>query len=43
MLKNGFTGNYPVSSACLAVLRLSNIKGLGLKSFHLLYDYFSSA
>ena len=43
MLKNGFTGNYPVSSACLAVLRLSNIKGLGLKSFHLLYDHFSSA
>lgn len=34
---------YPVSKACLAVLRLSSIKGLGLKSFHLLFDYFSSA
>ena len=43
MSEISFTGNDPVSSACLAVLQLSNIKGLGLKSFHLLYDYFSSA
>tara|TARA_R110001592_G_scaffold238227_2_gene497804 strand:+ start:107825 stop:108976 length:1152 start_codon:yes stop_codon:yes gene_type:complete len=43
MSEISFTGNYPVSPACLAVLQLSSIKGLGLKSFHLLYDYFSSA
>lgn len=37
-----YSGNYPVSNSCLAVLRLSHIKGLGLKNFHLLYDHFSS-
>lgn len=36
-------GNYQISDACLAVLQLSNIKGLGLKNFHLLYEYFDSA
>tara|TARA_R110002167_G_scaffold25973_11_gene89631 strand:+ start:2567 stop:3718 length:1152 start_codon:yes stop_codon:yes gene_type:complete len=36
-------GAYPVSSSCLAVLQLSYIKGLGLKSFHQLYEYFATA
>ncbi len=43
MSTNALTGTYPVSSSCMAVLKLSHIKGLGLKSFHLLYDCFSSA
>ena len=42
MFKSTNSGDLPISSACLAVLQLSHIKGLGLKSFHLLYDYFSS-
>lgn len=42
MSKSNFSGNIPVSSSCLAVLQLSHIKGLGLKSFHLLYEHFAS-
>jgi DNA processing protein len=33
----------PVTAACQAVLHLSGIKGLGLKSFHQLHRYFGSA
>tara|TARA_R110002072_G_scaffold45422_5_gene126319 strand:+ start:3429 stop:4577 length:1149 start_codon:yes stop_codon:yes gene_type:complete len=43
MSHSTYAGNFPVSGSCLAVLQLSHIKGLGLKSFHLLYDYFVSA
>lgn len=31
----------PVSAACFAVLKLSSVKGLGLKTFHQLHSYFS--
>lgn len=37
------SGDYPVSNACLAVLKLSSIKGLGLKTFHQLFNVFSSS
>lgn len=38
-----YSGTSSVSSACLAVLQLSHIKGLGLKNYHLLNDCFMSA
>lgn len=43
MFNSTYTGTYPVSDSCLAVLQLSHIKGLGLKSFHQLLDYFTTA
>ena len=43
MFNSTNSGTYPVSDSCLAVLQLSHIKGLGLKSFHQLFDYFATA
>lgn len=43
MFNSTYSGAYPVSDSCLAVLQLSHIKGLGLKSFHQLFDYFATA
>lgn len=43
MFNSTNSGTYPVSDACLAVLQLSHIKGLGLKTFHQLYEHFASA
>lgn len=43
MFNSTYSGAYPVSDSCLAVLQLSHIKGLGLRSFHQLFDYFTTA
>lgn len=43
MSTSTYSGASGVSNACLAVLQLSHIKGLGLKNFHLLNDHFMSA
>lgn len=43
MFNSTYAGNLPISNACLAVLQLSHVKGLGLKNFHLLYDFFDTA
>ena len=42
MFSHDNSGNYSISDSCFAVLQLSQIKGLGLKNFHLLYNYFCS-
>lgn len=43
MNMNNLIGGSTLSDACVFVWQLSRIPGLGVKSFHRLYDYFSSA
>jgi DNA processing protein len=43
MMLSPLLAQAPLSSACKAVLQLSGIKGLGLKSFHQLHRHFGSA
>ncbi len=42
MFSRLFSGQ-PISAACSSVLQLSNIPGIGLKSFHRLHRYFGSS